>query len=363
MSQQQAADAPAPVQYVDWSLARATGRRLAPPGPKVAPHEARTIVADLRDAAAQAVGPVAHTARMDAGSGGPAVLVVDRPGWVTANASSFEALLAPFVESISTQTPAAPKAGASSAATAIGAKIAGAEAGSLLAFLSTKVLGQYDLAPAGTPRLLLVAPNIVEAERSMGVKPRDFRLWVALHEETHRVQFTAVPWLRQHMIDQTAELSRSLAPNPDDLAERLRGITSRLTDTVREGSTGLSELFTTAEQREHIARLTAVMSLLEGHADVVMDDVGPAIVPTVEQIRAKFTERRAGAGSLDRLLRRLLGMEAKLNQYRAGASFVRGVVAKVGIDDFNAIWAAPDTLPLPDEIESPERWVARVHGR
>ena len=111
-----------------------------------------------------------------------------------------------------------------------------------------------------------------------------------------------------------------------------------------------------------LARVTAVMSLLEGHADVVMDDVGPAHIPTVAQIRRTFTARRKGAGAPDRLLRRLLGLEAKMRQYRDGAVFVRGVHDAVGVEGFNAVWTSPETLPEPREIADPAAWVRRVHG-
>ena len=104
------------------------------------------------------------------------------------------------------------------------------------------------------------------------------------------------------------------------------------------------------------------MSLLEGHADVVMDDVGPRVIPTVAEIRAKFQQRRLGAGNVDRLLRRLLGLEAKMRQYRDGAVFVRAVTDTVGVDGFNAVWTSPETLPLPEEIQQPDVWVRRVHG-
>ena len=124
----------------------------------------------------------------------------------------------------------------------------------------------------------------------------------------------------------------------------------------------MSRTTSTPEQRAEMARLTAVMSLLEGHADVVMDDVGPKVVPSVETIRARFEERRKGLGGPDRLLRRLLGLEAKMRQYHDGARFVRAVTDRVGVDGFNAVWTSPDTLPLPAEIQDPSAWVTRVHG-
>ena len=343
--------------YVDWDFAKATGRRLVPAGPKVSPAEAAAAVAALRDAAQRSRQPVADTARLHAPAG-DAALVVDRPSWIDANVDSLRGMLIPVVQAM-----AARHTGQSAAAVAaVGGKVTGGETGALMSFLATKVLGQYDLAPDGTPRLLLVAPNVVQAEVELGVDPGDFRLWVCLHEETHRVQFTAVPWLRQHLIERARELSLELMPDPDQLGARLETLAQNLPQAFRAGGTGLTELMTTPEQRDKIAALTAVMSLLEGHADVVMDDVGPQVVPTVEQIRVKFQRRREGTGSIDRLLRRLLGLEAKMRQYRDGATFVRAVTDRVGVDGFNAVWTSPETLPKPAEIEDPQAWVTRVHG-
>ena len=136
----------------------------------------------------------------------------------------------------------------------------------------------------------------------------------------------------------------------------------RLPEAFQPGSTGLAEVFLTPEQKSKIAEITAVMSLLEGHADVVMDDVGPSVIPSVAQIREKFTQRRAGLGQLDRLIRRMLGLEAKMRQYADGAVFVRAVIDRVGLDGFNAVWASPETLPTAAEMVDPHAWVARVHG-
>ena len=219
--------------------------------------------------------------------------------------------------------------------------------------MSSKVLGQYDLAPGGTPALMLVAPNLMAVAEELGVDQADFRAWVCMHEETHRVQFTANPWLRDHLVEQARSLAVDMAPDPERMQELAGRVAEVLPDLFREGSAGLADLFTTPEQRERLAALTAVMSLLEGHADVVMDDVGPAHIPTVAHIRRKFTARRKGAGAPDRILRRLLGLEAKMRQYRDGAVFVRGVQDQVGVDGFNAIWTSPETLPLAREIEDP----------
>ena len=344
--------------YVDWEFAKTTGRTLVPAGPTVSQAEAEAEVAAIRVAAATARGPVAETARMETPGDAPDALVVDRATWIGVNASSMSAMLDPTFDEIIAKRGQTPGA----TAQAIGGKITGAEAGALLAFMATKVLGQYDLAPGGTPTLMLVAPNIMSIAEELGVDRDDFRAWVCMHEETHRVQFTANPWLRDHLVSEARALAVDLAPDAERLQELTGRLTEKLPELLREGSTGLVDLFTTPEQREKMAALTAVMSLLEGHADVVMDDVGPAQIPTVAQIRARFTERRKGAGAPDRILRRLLGLEAKMRQYRDGAIFVRGVQDTVGVDGFNAVWASPETLPLAREIEDPTAWVRRVHG-
>jgi coenzyme F420 biosynthesis associated uncharacterized protein len=185
---------------------------------------------------------------------------------------------------------------------------------------------------------------------------------VCMHEETHRVQFTAVPWLRDHMVDRVRTLATDLVPDPESLQETLSRLSHQLPDAFRSGGAGLTDLITTPEQRAELAKVTAVMSLLEGHADVVMDEVGPQVIPSVAQIRERFNRRRKGVGAFDRMLRRLLGLEAKMRQYRDGAVFVREVTDTVGVDGFNRVWDSPDNLPLPAEIEKPASWVARVHG-
>jgi coenzyme F420 biosynthesis associated uncharacterized protein len=199
------------------------------------------------------------------------------------------------------------------------------------------------------------------AERELEVDEHDFRLWVCLHEETHRVQFTAVPWLRDHVVDSARRLGSRLVPEGDAVGEQLQTVINGLPGVLR-GEVDITQLLATPEQREQIAAITAVMSLLEGHADVVMDEVGPEVIPSVALIRERFDQRRKGAGAVDVLLRRLLGMEAKMRQYRDGAAFVRAVTDKVGIEGFNRIWTSPETLPRATEIPDPGAWVRRVHG-
>ncbi|MFC7219548.1 zinc-dependent metalloprotease [Streptomyces polyrhachis] len=372
-------------EMVDWNLAVATATRLVRPGPEVGRDEARAIVAELREHARSAEEHVRGYTRMfgeDAdGAAAPhdtPVLVVDRPGWVRANVAGFRAVLTPLLEKMQERRSALP---GGAVLGAVGGKVTGVELGMLLSFLATRVLGQYETfappsfdLPAGTSagRLLLVAPNIVHVERELDVDPHDFRLWVCLHEETHRTQFTAVPWLRDHLESEIHAFLAETDVDPSTLLERLHEAGQSMTGGRASGEDGegsaaesrsLVEVVQTPAQREILGRLTAVMSLLEGHADYVMDGVGPEVVPSVGEIREKFQQRRAkGAGRLDQALRRLLGLDAKLRQYRDGERFVRHVVDRVGMAGFNRVWTSPNTLPTKVEIAKPADWIARVHG-
>ncbi|WFB08155.1 zinc-dependent metalloprotease [Streptomyces sp. LX-29] len=375
-------------EMVDWNLAVATATRLVRPGPEVSRDEARAVVAELRRHAKASEEHVRAFTRMfpdGAGGGEPGggqtgarsatdtpVLVVDRAGWIRANVAGFREVLRPLLGKMQDRRSGVP--GGAVLGT-VGGKVTGVELGMLLSFLASRVLGQYETfapptreLPAASPaggRLLLVAPNIVHVERELDVDPHDFRLWVCLHEETHRTQFTAVPWLRDHIESEIQAFLGETDVDPATLLERFREAVQSLGGQDGDGQRGgrsIVELVQTPAQREILARLTAVMSLLEGHADYVMDGVGPGVVPSVAEIREKFQKRRAsGAGRLDQALRRLLGLDAKLRQYRDGERFVRAVVDQVGMDGFNRVWTSPNTLPTKTEISKPADWVARVH--
>ncbi|GAA3014648.1 zinc-dependent metalloprotease [Streptomyces fulvorobeus] len=365
---------------VDWNLAVATATRLVRPGPEISREEARAVVAELRRHAKASEEHVRSFTRMIPEGAEPEdtpVLVVDRAGWIRANVAGFRELLRPLLGKMQDRRSGGP---GGAVLGAVGGKVTGVELGMLLSFLASRVLGQYEtFAPAtrelpasakGGGRLLLVAPNIVHVERELEVNPHDFRLWVALHEETHRTQFTGVPWLRDHLKGEIQSFLDETDVDPMTVLERLREAAQSLSGAGRpegeEGDQGRSlvEIVQTPAQREILGRLTAVMSLLEGHADFVMDGVGPEVVGSVAEIREKFQQRRArGAGRLDQALRRLLGLDAKLRQYRDGERFVSAVVREVGMDGFNRVWTSPNTLPTKAEIAAPAEWIARVHRK
>jgi len=330
---------------------------MAPIGPTISPAEAGRAVADLREFSGRAELIVRDTTELGHGLPVDDAEVLDRPGWIAATAEGMERLAAPAVAKLAA-------AADGRMAGQLTRSVAGQQVGFILGFLSGKVLGQFDPLggdPARPGRLLLVAPNIVKVERELRADPTDFRLWVCLHESTHRLQFTAVPWLRDYFTSLVAEFADKADTDPTQMLRRaVAAIKGEA--TAGQGRTSWVEGIQSPEQREVFDRVMALMSLLEGHADFVMDAVGPVVVPSVAAIRTSFTERRRkGAGPIDRLIRALLGMEMKLAQYVNGGAFVREAVNAIGMTRFNAVWQSPETLPTRAEIAEPAAWVRRVH--
>jgi coenzyme F420 biosynthesis associated uncharacterized protein len=354
------------IRVVDWQLAAFTGSRLAPPGPAMPLSEAVDTVHDLRQKARIADEHVSRITGLDPASGTAQTVVVDRPGWIRANVESFAQLADPLIEAVlekrGRQLPGR-------LAMSVGSRVTGVEVGVLLGYLATRVLGQFELLgpprPAGGEqapgRLTLVAPNIVAAERAMDVDAGDFRLWVCLHEVTHRTQFAAAPWLHAHVQDLLRDFLLATELDAAALLARLRKVLSGLVDAARGRSdVSIIELVQTPEQRAILDRLTGLMSLLEGHADYVMDLAGRNAVPSVVTIRARFDRRRHDAGPVSRLLRRIIGLEMKLKQYAEGAQFVRAVVDAVGMPGLNEVWSGPEMLPGIAEIRQPKLWLDRT---
>jgi coenzyme F420 biosynthesis associated uncharacterized protein len=210
-------------------------------------------------------------------------------------------------------------------------------------------------------RLLLVAPNVMRFERLLDVPSADFRLWVALHEQTHAVQFAAAPWLPQWLAGQLKAITdvAQESTGPGGLLSLIKEVPKALRDDAP--TSPLTDILP-EPAREALAELTATMSLLEGHADVVMDAVGPRVVRSVEEIRSKFSARRVAHGRFERAARRLAGLEAKTAQYLEGAEFVRGILAEAGHEGLGRAFESPDNLPRAAELANPAAWVARVCG-
>jgi coenzyme F420 biosynthesis associated uncharacterized protein len=378
---------------IDWDVAISTGVRFARQGPQVSLADARAVVAELRGLTAVVQQPVREvTGLISQGAVGP-VAVVDRPGWIRANVSGFRVVLEPLAEKLAERSNAGPAA--ISVFNTIGSRATGMQAGLILAYLSSRVLGQYELflppgegggpaggangngsangtgygstgangsaTGAGVGRLTLVAPNIVTVERELGVDPHDFRRWVCLHEETHRVQFTSVPWLRGYVQGMMTEFLLASDLDASAIIDRMRSAATAVAGAVRGGEgESLVEAIQTPAQRALLDKLTAVMTLVEGHGDYVMDAVGPRVVPSVENIREKFSQRRGSAGRLEQIFRRILGIDLKMKQYEQGSRFVSTVVEEAGMAGFNKVWTSPETLPTSTELANPREWLERV---
>jgi coenzyme F420 biosynthesis associated uncharacterized protein len=342
-------------QFVDWDLAAATAGALGKSGPRVSVDEATSVVAELRRLAVEAAGHVeSYTGMTPVGSPAP-VRVVDRRDWAAANIDGLREVVAPLLSrAVGSRQPGP-------LTDAVGSRVTGVQAGTVLAYLSGRVLGQYEVFSSDPGQLLLVAPNIVDIERKLNAVPRDFRLWVCLHEVTHRTQFTAVPWLRAHFLAEVGAFVDA-GGAVDQMADRIRRALGDAVEVIRnpDSRRSILDLVQTPAQRTVLERITALMTLLEGHAEFVMDGVGPDVVPTVAEIRARFNVRRESGNPLEKLIRRLLGIDAKLRQYAEGRSFVHEVVSRVGMAGFNKVWQSPLTLPRLAELSDAPAWIARV---
>ncbi|OBA76373.1 hydrolase [Mycolicibacterium mucogenicum] len=338
---------------VDWGFAATVGAKLTRPEPATTDYTRNQVREQLADSARRAELPVREVTLLNEGAEVPEARVVDRQDWVRAATESMRVMTG----------------GETASPTGLAAKLAGrvtgAQTGAVLAFVSSGILGQYDPFAANGGELLLVAPNVLAAERQLKVEPGDFRLWVCLHEVTHRVQFRANPWLTEHMSQALAVLTDESGLDAGDivgrLAEYVRVQRDGEADANSQGILGIMRIMQSDEQQRALDQLLVLGTLLEGHADHVMDAVGPAVVPSVATIRSRFDERRHRKQSpLQRIVRALLGVDAKIAQYTRGKKFVDEVVSTVGMKRFNAIWTDAETLPLPTEIDEPRRWIDRV---
>jgi coenzyme F420 biosynthesis associated uncharacterized protein len=340
---------------IDWNVAQKVGEMLSGGNPSPGPS-------------ANGVQPLAErfAARVSAYTGLalnerlPVIESIDRPRWIEANIATMRPLLDPLTERLGQGSgPLAP------AMRSITQLLLGAQVGAVTGMLSQRVLGQYDIAllePERPPRLLLLAPNLAQAARNLGLDREEFTAWVAIHEVTHAVQFGGAPWLREHLGGLLRELidgmqvgvglSRALRiPDASDLrtlAGRLRG-----GEVLR---LGLGE-----DRWALVERMQATMSLIEGHAEHVMDAVGAEELPTLERMRTAMNRRRRERGWQWRILERLLGLEMKLRQYEVGRSFCDEVVAQAGPAALTRAWSSAEMLPSATELESPGLWLARTH--
>ena len=352
---------------VDWGLAQRVAVRASGREPFAESYLADSLHTDFAELTEEAEHLVEQATGLRSAAGPARARVTDRPGWIDANIGSFQRLLRPLTDKIGDKLP-------TGAAASITSRLAGAEVGLLLGWMSTRVLGQYDMLvvepdegqhPDGQPNdqdlVYYVGPNVLALEKRFAFPPREFRLWLALHEVTHRMQFTGVPWLREHYLGLVRQTFDTVDPDPKRILDAL----SRMFDDLRSGKKpledgGIVTLFATPEQRAVLDQIGGLMSLLEGHGDVTMDRAGADRIPSATRFSRVLRERRATAKPIAKVVQRLIGLEAKLNQYAHGERFIAEVERVAGEGSLDHVWGHPDRLPTLDEIRHPSAWIDRV---
>jgi len=340
---------------VDWSLARQVARLAAGSGEPGPDPDIVSVTAEMEE-------HVAAYTRLRPATPVPPAELVSRVDWAEINLETLSGLLNPVAERLEQRMEfAGPLAGVLRAGA--DATLA-AEAGLVMGYLSSRVIGQYEVSLLGgeaPPRLLFVAPNLRKAVRELEVDADAFHRWIAAHELTHVFQFQGVPWLREHM----SALVREYLSTVDVRIERgaAGGLPSmpdlsRLVEMFREG--GLAALVQTSEQRGLMERAQATMAVVEGYSEHVMDEIGRDAIPDHEKLREAMDARRRGRSAPQRIIERLLGFDVKLRQYELGKRFSDAVAAAAGIEGLNRVWESPEALPTPQELEAPEAWLERV---
>jgi coenzyme F420 biosynthesis associated uncharacterized protein len=345
---------------IDWDLAERIALALASDGPAWDGGEQ-----ELRTESDRAARLVRRYTGLRPKGRLPDAELVDRATWARANLESFRGMSAGVEEKLGERVRSSGRAGGVSRSLAAAAT--GAEVGLALGYLAQKVIGQYDVAllgPTRAPRLLFVAPNLSSARERLEVDRDLFLRWIALHETTHAVHFSAVPWLREHIGSIASELFEKAAieVKPGELLGKLVRMSPR--ELLRSATNGeLATLLWTEPQRRLVDRLMAAMTLVEGYAEHVMDAVGDQLDPGYAELRRALDRDRERRGLLDSIVSALLGLELKLAQYRRGKAFADEVVAAAGIKGLNRAWREPEALPSAEELDSPEEWIERVGAR
>jgi coenzyme F420 biosynthesis associated uncharacterized protein len=349
---------------VDWQLAERVAVRASGQDAFSRSYLADSLQADFEEATAEAEELVAATTGLRSLTGPARARVTDRAGWVRANVASFQRLLHPITEKLGE------KLGPSRAGT-LTRKVGGAEVGMLLGWMSSRVLGQYDMLVLDDPEadghadqdvVYYVGPNVLALEKRFAFPPKEFRLWLALHEVTHRAQFTGVPWLRDHYLGLVHQTLDSVDPDPKRFLDAL----GRVLEDLRSGRKpledgGIVTLLASPEQRAVLDKVGGLMSLLEGHGDITMDRAGAGRVPSAERFARVLRERRANVSPAAKVLQRLIGLEAKMNQYAQGERFIEEVERLGGGPEaLEPVWRGASWLPTLAEIRSPEEWLERV---
>jgi coenzyme F420 biosynthesis associated uncharacterized protein len=340
---------------VDWPTAKRIAHFVSGRDPLSDSYLASSLQSDFDELTVTAEALVSDYTGLRA-PGHVSARVLDRHQWIDSNLMSMRTLLDPLMQKFGARLSHHPLA-------PISRRFAAGELGALLGYMSQRVLGQYDLLVPDDPRgdaVYYVGGNILGLEKRFAFRPADFRLWIAIHEVTHRMQFTGVPWMRDYFLGLVHQAFELVDPDPKTLMQAV----SRAVDEMRAGRNPLDEggvvgLFASPEQKGVLGKVQALMSLLEGHGNVVMDDLGRVHVAGQERMSRVLSARRK-QGGVAALIHKLLGLEQKMRQYEIGEKFVRGAIAIAGPRCIDIVWQSPEYLPTTDELDDPASWLARV---
>jgi coenzyme F420 biosynthesis associated uncharacterized protein len=342
---------------VDWELAKRIASRVAGEEPLSRSYLGDSLHRDFSEFTPLAEELVGAETGLTSSEGSARAQVIDREGWIDANIRSFRRLLRPVLTESSDSDPTS----------GIARKIAAAELGAALGWMSRRVLGQYDLLLAEDEDrdeqdfVYYVGPNILAIEKKFAFDPKQFRLWLALHELTHRSQFTGVPWLRPRFLELVNQMLDEVEPDPDRVKQGLQDFVQMKRngkDPLADG--GVAQLFASERQKELLDSVGGMMSLVEGHGDVTMSRAAAGHVPHAQRFHRVMQERRNSATGVSRLMQKMMGLEAKLAQYQAGEDFIAAIESQRGDRAVDLIWQDQDHLPSMAEIRNPTAWMERV---
>ncbi|MFT5530847.1 MAG: coenzyme F420 biosynthesis associated uncharacterized protein [Candidatus Poriferisodalaceae bacterium] len=345
---------------IDWELARRVARKVAGEEALSQSYLGSTLETDFARFTPEAEELVSIETGLVSADGPARARVIDRGGWIDANIASFRRLMSPLMGKLEE----GPQNGL---AASITGRAAALQLGSVLGWMSRRVLGQYDLLmvedenPEDQDLVYYVGPNIMAIEKRFSFPPHEFRLWLALHELTHRAQFTGVPWLRPRFLGLVEELMGDLEPDPDQMKRGVKQFVELKksgADPLADG--GFAMLFASERQRELLDQVGGMMSLLEGHGDTTMSRAGRDRVTQCDHFHRVLHDRRQNSKGMTRLMQKVIGLEAKLAQYKLGEDFIEDLEADRGPRGVDRIWESVDNLPTMDEIKNPESWLTRV---
>ncbi len=345
---------------IDWSVVAKTASRFSKNGDELLKSQLDSLVEDFAEVTPVAEKLVENETGLVSLIGPARGKVATREIWINANIASFKRIYSLVIKNLVEDI-------SENALLKVSRSLTGFQVGVVLGWMSKRVLGQYDLLlsendhPEEQDMVYFVGSNILRLENQFAFPPRQFRLWLAIHELTHRAQFTGVSWMRDYFKSLITTGLGGIAPSTQQLQEILQ----RLVKDIRSGknpleNSGLIGIFATEEQLQVFAKVQGLMSLLEGHGDVIMNSAAKELIPEAERFDRILHNRRSSAKGATKLIQQLLGFEAKLKQYAQGEKFIQAVISQTSIEFFNKVWLDSQNIPTFEEIKNPQLWINRI---